>query len=203
MNRIYNTFKAKDTQLDITNEDFRLFGLHKKEYFDEKGDLVKIEYYKNYDEVNDIHIDLAILEERIYTRDASNALLSKRENTITWFDVDGNINEKKQNITKYYSAKKGFEANKRARQNLLDKASMYLFQALITNASGNFTLAEQQTEDFDVLTDDAQSQYVKSTMQPLITIITNSTDNTKSEYRDYITEEIKIVLLSILDITYI
>lgn len=198
-----NKFKATGDKSDVRYVNYNILGLHKKEYFDSKGDLTKVEFYASYDDETDIHSDLAILEERTYTRDASTALLTKRETTISWYDVDGAIQEQKTNVAKYYSAKKGFTANKRARQNLLDKASMYLFSALITNALGNFSTAEAQTEDFDILTDDSQSQYVKSTMQPLIDIITNSVDNTKPEYRDYMTEEIKTVLLSILDITYI
>jgi hypothetical protein len=202
MAKIFKTFKAKNTNFDITGENYNLFGLHKKEYFDSLGDLTKIELYTDYDAENDIYTGLAIKEDRAYTRDSSTGLLNTRITNITWYDIDGGINYTKSNITKYFSAKKGFVANKRARQNLIDNASMYLYSELMIANLGDKTATDLQVDDFESLTDSAQSKYVKSNMTPLMDIITNSTDNTKPEYRAYITEAIKTVLLSILNVSY-
>lgn len=203
MNNLFRKpFKATSKAYDITSVNYNLLGLHKKEYFDSNGDLNRLEMYTHYDQETDIYTGLAILEERVYSRDASTGLLKTRATSLTWYDVDGNINATKTNQTKYFSAKKGFVANKRARQNLVDNASMYLYKELMIANLGDKNVTDLQIDDFEGLTDSAQSKYVKSNTTPLITILENSTDNTKDEYRDYITPSVKAVLLSILNVSY-
>lgn len=190
---------ATNNTEDITGYDFRLLGLHKKEYFDEYGDLSKIEYYTAYDLPTDTFSELAIVENRIYTRDINTGLLVQRVNTIDWYDIDGAIIQNKNNLTKYYSAQKGFVANKRARQNLIDKSSLYLYSSLIANDGTN---AITNVDDYSELTNEAERNYIKGTIDPLLLIITNSVDNTKPEYRTYITATIKATLLFLLDINF-
>jgi len=192
-------FRATKKQINPELVDFNILGLHKKEYFDSFGDLIKIELYQTYDEPSETHIDLAVVEDRIYTRSATTGLITKREITITWYYENGEVGSVVESRCKYYSAKKGFRANKRARKNIIDQASMYLFQQLMSNDP---TTADVNVDDFESLTDSAASKYIKSNMQPLLTIITNSTDNTKPEYRTYITEAMRDVLLTILTISY-
>lgn len=195
-------FQATARSEDITQINFNLLGLHKKEFFDTNGDLHKAELYTAYDPETDVYTGLAITEDKVYLRDANTGLLKTRTTAITWYDISGAINVTKTNITKYYSAKKGFVANKRARQNIIDKASMYLYQELMIANAGDKDATDLQIDDFETLTSIAQSSYIKSNTTPLIDIITNSTDNTTSDYRDYISVAMKTVLLSILDISY-
>ncbi len=155
----------------------------------------KLELYTNYDSINDVYTGLAILEDRVYSRDANTGLLKTRVTNITWYDVDGNVNATKTNQTKYFSAKKGFVANKRARQNLIDNASMYLYQELMIANLGDKDATDLQIDAFEGLTDSAQSKYVKSNTIPLLDRLTNTTE-------PYITPSIRTVLLSILDISY-
>lgn len=183
--------------------DFRLFGYHKKEYFDSYGDLHKIEYYKNYDIVNDVYTNLVIKEDRVYSRSSTSGLLETRATTITWYNIEGDVNTTKENITKYYSAKKGFVANKRARRNLIDNASMFLYASLMQNNSGDAAQSEIEVEDFEDLTNLAQSKYINSNTNPLITIITESADVNTDNYRSYITVAMRDSLLSILNISYV
>ncbi len=183
--------------LDI---DYTLFGLHKEEIFDDKGDLIELNLYRQYDDVNEIYSEIAIKEERNYIRNSSTGLLKKRITDIKWYDEDGNVILEKTQVTKFYSKKKGFRANKRARKNLIEKASMYLFGALITADPLN---AEANVDNFESLTDSAASKYIKSNTQPLIDIITNSTDNTKDEFRDYMTTGMRDTLLTILNVSYV
>ena len=197
-----NKFMATNNTEDITGHDFRLLGLHKKEYFDEYGDLIKIEYYTSYDLDTDLFSNLAIVENRTYTRDPQTGLLIQRTNEIDWYDVDGNVIQTKTNLTKFYSAQKGFVANKRARQNLIDKASLYLFSALIGNAGTSGESPVDQVDNYSELTNEAERNYIKGTIQPLIDIITNSTDNTKPEYRSYVTPTIQATLLYLLNINF-
>ena len=203
MNNLFRKpFKATSKAYDITSVNYNLLGLHKKEYFDSNGDLNKLEMYTNYDQQADIYTGLAILEERTYLRDASTGLLKTRTTNITWYDIDGNVNTTKSNVTKFFSAKKGFVANKRARQNIIDKASMYLYQELMITNLGDKNVTDLQIDNFETLTSIEQGSYIKSNTTPLISLITNSTDNAKDEYRDYITPSVQAVLLSILNVSY-
>lgn len=192
-------FRATKKQINPELVDFNILGLHKKEYFDSLGDLIKIELYQTYDEPSETHIDLAVVEDRVYTRSATTGLITKREITITWYYENGEVGSVVTSRVKYYSSKKGFVANKRARGNIIDQASMYLFAQLMANDP---LTADANVDDFEDLTDSAASKYIKSNTQPLMNIITNSTDNTKPEYRTYITEAMRDVLLTILTVNY-
>lgn len=194
-----NNFRSTGDNSNPESIDFNILGLHKKEYFDANGDLTKIELFLDYDSVNDVYIDLAVVEDRTYTRSATTGLIIKRETVISWYDESGSVAKTSTTIAKYYSAKKGFTANKRSRQNIIDNASMYLFSQLAAN---DYPTADANVDDFEDLTNSAQSKYINSNTQPLLDIITNSTDNTKPEYRDYITPAIQTALLSILTIHY-
>jgi len=200
MKRIFgDTFRATGNSNDPSVINFNILGLHKKEYFDTKGDLIKIELYKSYDEETSIFTNLAITDERTYTRSPQTGLIIKRDTVITWYYEGGEVGHTTSTIEKYYSAKKGFVANKRARRNVIDQASMYLYSQLLANDAVN---ADSNVDDFESLTNSAQSKYINSNIQPLLDIITNSTDNTKDEYRDYITAAMQTVLLGILTINY-
>ena len=200
MKRIFNKpFRATGKIDDISMVPISIHELHKKEYFDANGDLYLIEYYTDYEQATDTFTNLAINEERTYSRDTNTGLLVTRTTDITWYDIDGAEAATKIGLLKYYSAKKGFVSNKRARQNIIDQASMYLFSQLLANDAVN---ADANVDDFESLTNSAQSKYINSNIEPLLEIITNSTDNTKPEYRTYITAAMQSVLLSILTINY-
>ena len=193
------TFRLHNDSEDPSELDFRIYGMHKRETFDGNGDLTLLEYFKDYDAVASTFSGIAVKENRIYVRDATTGLPLTRITDIDWYDEDGNVQLSKLQITKYFSAKKGFVANKRARRNIIEKASMYLYSALIQSDPANVSV---NIDNFESLTDSAASKYIKSNTQPLLDIITNSTDNTKPEYRDYITTEIRAILLAILNVTY-
>ena len=191
-----------DGSFDYTsnlNIDYRCLGLHKEEVFDINGDIVELNLYREYNDATEIYSEIAVKETRVYIRDAVTGILKKRVTDIKWYDEEGGVILTKTQITKYYTSKKGFRANKKARKNLLEKASVYLYGALMAVDSNT---AEVNKDDFEELTEIAQAKYIKSTTQPLIDTITNSTDNTKPEYRDYITTGIRDTLLTILNVSY-
>lgn len=192
-------FRATGESNDISMIPISIHGLHKKEYFNTDGDLYLVEFYSDYNTETDTFFNLAIKEDRSYERSESTGLLSTRTTTITWYDIDGGVLEKKTGILKYYSSKKGFSANKRARQNIIDQASMYLYSQLLANDSVS---ADANVDDFEGLTNSAQSKYINSNTKDLIDIITESTDNTNPNYRVYITVAMQSVLLNILNINY-
>lgn len=183
----------------MINDDYRILGYHKDRTFDGNGDLITVKYWRDYDPDTQVYSDLAVQENRIYTRDTSTGLLIDRNFSAIWYDEEGEISGAKSNVMKYYTAKEGFENNKRSRQNLIDTASLYFFDKLIENDPDT---AFDNKNDFESLTELAQAQYVKGTLDPLLTIIVNSTDNTKPEYRAYMTVEMQTTLLLILDVDY-
>jgi len=190
-------FALTEINLDPSTVDLDKQGLHLKITYDNKMYEIKKEWYKEYNDVDDIFSDLIVKEERIYTW--SGPLPKKKETIYTYYNDEGGIEFIRDTVVKYYTPQKGFKKNKRTREGLLEKASMYLYATLM---DADINIATANIDDYDDLTELSQAKYVKSNMQPLLTIITNSTDNTKSEYRSYMTEAMRDTMLSILNITY-
>jgi hypothetical protein len=189
-NIVLKSVKSVNTEytidnLDEINYDFRLNGLHKKKEFDDKGDLVKVEYYQNYDENTSVYSNLKITETRTYTRDANSKLLIKRDNIIDWKEDDGVTNKKTKSTTKHYDSQSGYDNNKRAKRNIINKASMYLF----------FSIGEVNAKAFLVIIATEISIYIDGNNQPLLDLISNSTET-------YMTTEVKATLNTILDVQF-
>jgi len=179
----------------IQNIDYNIQGYYKKNTIDSKGDLTIVEYYRNYDGTT--YSNLKVRETRVYTRDGITGLLTKRDMTIEWFKSGEVVYTK--TTEKYYSAMDGFNDNKRSRTNLVNKASMYLYMALMTS---NPATGAAFCDDYENLTSASVAKYVNANIQPLLDMITKSTEVAEPEYREYITAEIKNTLLYILNIIY-
>ena len=169
--------------MEVANKDidYNLLGYQKQEVFDTKGDLTTVNYYQNFDGVT--YSDLKVKEESIYTRDVTTGLLIERDTTITWYldEVESGTKTTK----KYYTATKGFVNNKRARQNLIDKASMYLF----------FQIGKTDARIFWGLMKGFVDDYVATGDLALVTAINDSTEL-------YMTGVIKATLDAILNVVY-
>jgi hypothetical protein len=203
MKRFKRPFKATNKGYDITDTDYNMLGLHKKEVFDNNGDLILIELYTNYNSTNKVFTGLAIQESRIYARNNVSGLPETRISNISWYDVDGNVLYSKNNRIKYYSAKKGFQANKKARTNIVESASMYLFQELLTDNAGDVAATDLQIDDFEAFTTVERSQYINSNIQPLLDKVTNSADINHADHKTYMTEARRDVILGLLNINFI
>ena len=169
--------------MQITNKDadYNLLGYQKDSIFDIKGDLVEVNYYQNFDGI--VYSDLKIKEQRTYTRDLSTGILLKRDSVITWY-LDG-IEAGIKTTEKYYTTTKGFVSNKRARQNLIDKASMYLFSQI----------GKTDSRLFWGITKGFVDDYVATGDLALVQAINDSTEL-------YMTVVIKAALDVILNVTY-
>lgn len=166
----------------IQEVDYRIQGYQKKPTFDAKGDLVSVEYYRHYDESTDEYSVLKVRETRVYTRDV-NTLLKKREMNIQWFKGTSVMAEK--NTVKFYTPEQGYDANKRARRNLINRASMYLLNEVgLTNGKAFLDTVSS-----------AIATYVDGSIQPLLDGISNSSET-------YMTATIKGTLDTILNVTY-
>lgn len=86
---------------------------------------------------------------------------------------------------KHYSAKQGYQANKRARANLIDTASMYLLSAV----------GKENATAYLVTLGNNMSFYKDGNITPLIDQIASATE-------PYMTETVKTQLNNILNVTY-
>lgn len=167
----------------LQNIDYRLNGYHKKQTFDAKGDLVTLQYYLNYNSGTGEYSDLMVQENRVYERNVTTTILEKRTITIQWFGSGEEIATKV--IEKYYSATEGYDANKRARGNLINTASMYLLSQVGLTDGKAFLV----TVSADI------STYIDGNTQPLLDTISASTE-------PYMTQAIKDQLNTILNVSY-
>lgn len=164
-----------------TNIDYRHLGLFKKEIFNSLGDFTTIEYYKNYDGTT--YSDLEVKETLTYSRDVTTGLLTERDIDIEWYDK-GSVIETKT-TKKHYTAAKGYNGNKKARQNLINDASMYLMsQVGKSDGTAFFKLVRAEVED-----------YISTSDMELVNFINNSTES-------YMTQSIKDTLSAILNVVY-
>lgn len=170
----------------IQNVDYSIQGYHKKETFDSKGDLVTVEYFSEYDSGTDTFSGLKVTETRVYIRDVTTGLLTQRDMTIDWYRSGGGVVATTKETTKYYTAQKGYVANKQARQNIIDKGAMYLVsQVGVPDSKKFWSTVRNEVDD-----------YVNaSSVQALVDAINNSTE-------PYITPTIKATLVAIVNVTY-
>ena len=187
------------------NSDYRIIGYYKKDEdtfltdapnsaFDEKGDLVKVQYFQDYDEVTKSFLKKRIEENRVYERNAI-GLLTKRTIEHKWFDEFENEIGNKTTI-KVYSSAKAYSLQKRASEVLINRASIYLIGAIATNNSGDYALAMQKAKQFLEEVSTEKSLYIDQNKELLLTAITNTTNAD-------ITQDIKNTLIQILNINYL
>jgi hypothetical protein len=179
-------FKITGTCNYPGNEDINIFGLFKKNIFNNRGELISKEYYKEYDGVT--YSNLVVKDEYYYTSDSVNDLVQYRDEIITWYLEDNTVGAIK-NIKKYYSLVEAINEGIRRRSNLLDQAKAYgLVNIQGTHASG-IPNSYYWFSTMDALVTD----YINgTTKQDIIDFIDNSTET-------YVTQTIKDTMTDILD----
>jgi len=105
--------------------DYDILGYHKKRTII-KGELVSIEYYKNYDGVD--YSDLVVKEERTYTRN-NLGLVQSRLLTITWYLEDNTAGYIKS-CKKFYSSSESIDEGITRRNNIINDAKVYVLSAI-------------------------------------------------------------------------
>jgi hypothetical protein len=121
------------------NVDYDIIGLHKKRTL-VKGELVKVEYFGNYDDVTKNFSNKVIAEDRIYYR--VNQMVSKRVMSIKWFLNDGSVGYEKT-TTKYYSTTESMQELDTRRSNIISDLKINTV-GLVMMCSG-VTSVEAQT----------------------------------------------------------
>lgn len=102
--------------------DYDILGLHKKRTII-KGELIKVEYYKDFNTGNSEYSDLVIKEERVYNRNEI-GLAQYRQMEISWY-----LNNEDVGMTvdtmKFYTPKESIDEGKIRRLNIVSEAKIY------------------------------------------------------------------------------
>lgn len=158
---LYN-YLATDNHLDPTSIDYDILGLFKKRYFT-NNELMKTEYYKNFDGVN--YTVLAVKEERVYVRNADGYVLY-RDMTISWY-LDTNTVGIVKNTRKYYSFAESMSEGITKRSNTLDFLKRDLLFLLMQINS--YSISDAEAEASYLLVEQSQNMqlYREGAKQPL------------------------------------
>lgn len=147
----------------VQNIDYNIQGYFKVNTIDYRGDLITVEYYRNYD--GETYSNMKVKESRTYTRDA-NGILSRRDMLIEWFKNGGDTVMATKNTIKYYTVTEGYEDNKRSRTNIINKASMYLMgQIGVENGKAFLNISKSEING-----------YISGSIQPLLDLVANTTE---------------------------
>lgn len=153
------------------NLDYDVVGLHKRQYF-VKGELLKVEYYGQYDVNTNTYTDLCIQEDRTYNR--SNGFLSNRDMLIQWFKSDGTVGATK-NTKKYYNTFDAIIAGNTRRENIIDEVKIVAVGLMAMVEQISMDQAQVVGKDFLSAISSNITLYVKGNEQELIDQITNDT----------------------------
>lgn len=189
--------------------DFTILGLHKKRTFN-KGELIKTEYYGNFDGTN--YTDLVAVENRVYYR--VNRMVHRREVEIHWIKNEGlnytggtgttaagDIVGAIKNTTKYYTPNESVAAGERRRRTIISNVKIYTLYLLQVAAGNDRETAE--TLGFSFLSEYANEigLYIEGVLDPLKNGIMTCDhhdwldvpiDQNGTRIRDYLYNEINI-----------
>lgn len=172
-------FKITGGTLSPRDLDYDIFGLHKKRTI-VKGELVKVEYYRNFDGTT--YSDLVVEETRAYTRQEVTKLCLYRTQVSKWLREDDTVGEEKTTI-KYYSMTEAIDEGIARRKNMTAAAKLVVLGACgLANGQTFLTQVINQVNLFEA-----------GTVQPLIDAVNNSTE-------PYLTVEIKTAIVN--ELTY-
>lgn len=125
-------FKLTNSKESPIHLDYDIFGLHKNRTI-VKGELVLVDYYKNYDPISKMYSDLTVREHREYVRD-ENGLVKHRNQTTEWIMFDESVGLTNTTV-KYYTQKEAIQEGIDRRTNLIDDAKVYCINNLGLNYS--------------------------------------------------------------------
>jgi hypothetical protein len=175
-------YKITGDTSDPKNLNYDILGFHKKRTI-VKGELVKAEYFRNFDGV--IYSDLILEENRTFNRDAI-GIVQTRDISIKWYLEDDTVGCTKT-WTKYYNADEAIQEGIDRRSNMISVAKTTLLRelALVHGVPTN------QQYGFDLLTSVGTEMkwFTEGHTQPLRDAINNST-------KPYMTPVIKTAVVT-------
>ena len=144
---LYNYFKIYDRIYDgdmilsinpPIDIDYDLMGYHKNRIFD-KGELVKVVYYENYNPFTNVYSGRAVEELRTYYR--VNEMLNRRDMTINWI-LSNDTTGFTKTTRKYYTMLEAIQGGETRRANLISDLKITVI-GLIMAASGATAIEAQ------------------------------------------------------------
>jgi len=175
---VVSNYKLTNSQESPIHIDYDVYGLHKEKII-VRGNLILVNYYKNYDTISKEYSDLVVREHREYLRD-ENGLVTKRNQTTEWIMMDESVGLINATV-KYYNQTEAIQEGIDRRTNIIDEAKVYC----INNIGLNYS--------FDLL--NTVSVYVSlfkdGYTSPLRSAISAST-------KPYLTTELKNEIVNIL-----
>ena len=130
------------------------------------GELIKVEYYGNYNEVTDEFEKPVIVEETVYVRDAKK-YAKERTTTISWYLNDGSLHSVTKERKKHYRGKaEKIAESKRRRGNIITD---------LISRSIDSPIEDDIITTFKALADQEEA-FILTGSSDLSTAITNSTD---------------------------
>lgn len=169
-------FKENGSYNSPENIDYDVLGFHKKRLI-VKGELILVEYYRNYDGVT--YSDLILDETRTYFRNGI-GLIQHRSQNVRWYLEDNTIGCEKITM-KYYSSSESIDEGITRRNNIINDAKIYAL-GTIGQAYG-FDLMNSLKTQIDL--------YVQGYTQPL-------KDGVNTSTKPYLTQANKDALVVIL-----
>lgn len=180
-------FKINNSQESPVNIDYNIFGFHKKRTI-VKGELIKVEYYRNFDEISNAYSDLILTESRQYYRDFI-GLVKKRKLSICWNLIDESTGMTNSYI-KYYSPEESIDEGIERRNNIISEAKVCMLSMMMTKFGQT---GRMYAFDFLSSLKNEITLYIDGYTAPLLSGIQEST-------KVYINNDEKLVLIDKLTI---
>jgi len=153
------------------NLDYDVVGLHKRQFF-VKGELLKVEYYGEYDSNTQTYSRLCIVENRVYNR--QNGFLFNRAMQIDWYKSDGTVGATK-NTLKYYNTFDAIIAGNNRRDNIINEIKIVVVGLIQMTQQISLDAAQAIGKDFLTAISSNVTLYIKGNEQELLDQITTDT----------------------------
>lgn len=177
-----SNYKITGDTTDPRNMDYDIMGFHKKRTI-VKGELVKVEYFKEYDGTT--YSNLVVEETRTFNRD-SIGIIQTRDILIKWFLEDDSVGCTKS-WTKYYNADEAIQEGIDRRNNMISVAKTTLLRELAL--VHGVPLNQQYSFDLLLTIGTEMKYFAEGYTQPLRDAINNST-------KPYLTPSIKTLVVN-------
>ena len=163
-----STIISSNPPIDI---DYDLLGYNKKRFFN-KGELEKVEYHENFDQLTNVYSGRVVEELRTYYR--INQMLSRREMVINWLLEDGTTGWTK-NTVKYYAQLEAIQAGVTRRDNVIANLKIEVLGLIMMSSGVTAVQAQQLAVPFlDTYTVNI-TKYIQGFEEQLRTAILNDT----------------------------
>jgi hypothetical protein len=127
-----SNYKLTNSQENPVHIDYDVYGFHKQRNI-VAGELILVNYYRNYDSISEIYSDLILKENREYFRDV-NGMVKHRIQKTEWIMADETVGLTNTTI-KYYTQKEAIQEGIDRRTNIIDDAKVYCVNTLGLNYS--------------------------------------------------------------------